>query len=148
MLLVTYLDTVCPDQYIFFPNLSEQLLHYQLYIVTLASQYSFSAWYAYDRAFRQHIANNPHCSWEVPNSLLYNLHVRGQAGRHKCYHCSSADHFALKCSTKLSRSHSQQSSPPGPLPAPPLLLHVLASPKDRSDPKGTTGSPFSPPPSS
>ena len=94
-------------------------------IVTLASQYNFTASYAYDWAFRQHIANKPYCSWEVPKTLLFNLHVKGQVERHKCYHCSSADHFASRCPAMPSQSYLRQSfslaiasPPPGPLPVP------------------------------
>ena len=60
---------------VFHGHLTQQLHEYQLFIAKLASQYNFNAWYSYDQAFRQHIANNPQASWAVSNVFLYNLHA-------------------------------------------------------------------------
>ena len=103
-------------------TLVQQLMKYQLFITNLASQYIFSAWYSYDRAFRQQMANNWFADWGTSNDFLFNLHVRGQPGRTKCYICSAYDHFASRCPLKsllgLASSTVALSKPahPGPRP--------------------------------
>ena len=41
-------------------HLADQLVKYQVLISQFATNYNFAAWYAYDKAFRTFISNNPH----------------------------------------------------------------------------------------
>ena len=124
-------------------TLVHQLIKYQLFITNLASQYIFSAWYSYDQAFNQHMANNRFADWGAFNDFLFNLHVRGQPGRTKCYICSASDHFASRCPSKsrlgFASSTVALSKPahPGPRPYPP---HVSGGGSASGSPR-----PFRPP---
>eukprot|EP00111_Clytia_hemisphaerica_P007722 TCONS_00022438-protein len=79
-------------------HLTEQLLQYQLYITNMANQYIFSAWYNYDKAFRQSLANNPHkVNWSSSDGYIFNLYVRDRNLKSKCFTCGSSNHLSPSC---------------------------------------------------
>ena len=99
---------------LFRPHLAYQLAKYQIFIAQLASNYNFSAWYAYDQAFRLHIANNPLASWDLCNEDIYNVHIRGASGRARCAICSSRDHFASICPKRSFQASSFRAASSSP----------------------------------
>ena len=92
------------------PHMMTQLLKYQTFISNLAYTYNFNAWYSYDQAFRQHVANNPSARWDLCNDFIFNLHVRGSSGRGSCYSCGSNEHLSSSCPKRASLSRSASDS--------------------------------------
>ena len=106
------------------PHLAGQLVSYQTTISRFANEYHLNAWYAYDAAFRQRMANNPMLSWSTVDDEIFNAYLRsapilpstnllntpsqpaytipgaqrsGPRATRLCFTCSSPDHVARVC---------------------------------------------------
>ena len=60
----------------FRPHMLPDMLAYQDVITEYANTHAPRFWLAYDRAFRQYMANNPAASWGTENRRLYNSFLR------------------------------------------------------------------------
>ena len=94
-----------------FPERVPNMLAYQTTLVREARRCGGSGWMAYDTAFRQQAATDPHCDWSKLNNSLYPVTFMVQAsGRGKCCpHCLESDHPGDKCAlSPRPRQESRQ----------------------------------------
>ena len=109
----------------FFPHQIFGLLQYQAYMVDLGSQFTFPSIYAYDRAFRLSMAQNPSNSWGTVDDRLYNRHLRAAPLQQKCFSCNNFGHYSSNCPQRSSNSTSvSQASTPAPLSSTRPPFHV------------------------
>ena len=100
----------------FHPHLLADLMRYQAIITSFAGTYARPSWIAYDRAFRQHVANNPDVSWTRVDDELFSLFLRSAPARDACYSCSGIGPIAQECpsvSTAQRSSHAPRSRAQG-----------------------------------
>ena len=110
----------------FRPHLLTELIGYQQIISRFATTYPVRFWLAYDAAFRQKMANNPHLSWGIEDNELYIMFLRSapllpsvnaeanaarfgdsggsssqpsqqRRGRGPCFNCWGFGHVAAQC---------------------------------------------------
>ena len=106
------------------PHMVPELLAYQDIITEFANTHPAQHWLAYDRAFRQYIANNPTASWATENRRIYNTYIRNapvlssvslpvsslsdssvtsstpsasQSRQQPCFNCHKFGHKAFQC---------------------------------------------------
>ena len=100
----------------FHPHLMADLMRYQGIIISFAGNYAGPSWIAYDRAFRQHVANNPDVPWTKVDEELFSIFLRSAPARDACYSCSGMGHIAQHCpsvSTAQRSSHAPRSRAQG-----------------------------------
>ena len=93
----------------FYPHRVHELIQYQSFIADFAAQFSFQAWWNYDRLFRERIAQNPGLSWARVDEDLYNRYLRHSPLQVLCFSCRNFGHVASACPL---RSGSMGSVPP------------------------------------
>ena len=98
------------------PTRVTELIHYQSVFTRFASQYSFSACFAYDRLFRHSMANNPSLSWARVDDDLFNRFLRGAPLRTQCFSCRNYGHMATNC--PLRNNAPQSPATRSPISAP------------------------------
>ena len=79
------------------PTQVTDLIHYQSVFTRFASQYTFSACFAYDRLFRHAMANNPTLSWARVDDDLFTRYLRGAPLRTICFSCHNYGHMSTNC---------------------------------------------------
>lgn len=114
----------------FYPHLLDDLIRYQGIVASFAGMYAAPAWLAYDRNFRQHVANNPSISWFRIDEELFSIHLRGAAARNSCFSCSGSGHVASQCPVSSAGYHASSSSASSPsLSTGPLRRAPLMPPR-------------------
>ena len=89
---------------VFRPQLLPSLIHYQSLITKFACQYSFSAWFTYDRLFRYTMANNASLSWARVDDDIFNRYLRGAQLRSICFSCNNYGHLSTNCPLRTLRT--------------------------------------------
>ena len=100
----------------YFPHRVGEFLYYQSAICQLASYYSFTAWYDYDKSFRMYLAMNPAARWDSFNEEVYNrcirfsldtrstASIRSPRDSRKCFLCGNSGHIQNACHLRAGDS--------------------------------------------
>ena len=99
-----------------FPERVPNMLAYQTTLVREARRCGGNGWMAYDTAFRQQAATDPHCDWSKLNNSLYPVTFMAQAsGRGKCCpHCLESDHPGDECALSPRPRQESRQRPQSP----------------------------------
>ena len=119
----------------FNPSFAGSLLAYQSQISIYASRYDFTAWYTYDKHFRQNMANlHPNSQWADVDRHIFDEILLCASVLAICLSCREPGHHLSAC--PLNSSHSQQ----------PFLVPQRAVPSSSSTqpipPRSTSPSPI------
>ena len=121
----------------FHPTRLSELIAYQSMITRYACQYSFSAWFTYDRLFRHTMANNPALSWAQSNDNLFNRYLQGAPLCTLCYSCRNYGHMSTNCPLRPTSSASPRQQPTNQSNSPTILARQqppFRAPQIRSAP--------------